>query len=244
VATPTATRSVRRPRSPAAPEPSTREQILDAAERLFSRRGVDGVAVRDLARATGLTASSLYNHFPSKQALYDAVIERDLRPVMDIVAAAVRPGALDRESVRVTLDQLVSHLAKRPHFAGLLQRALLEDSTVIQDLMARSLGGLYREGVEVVRRTAPAAGWDPSEVPHLSVALFGLIFGYFTNATAVKRMGGWGDDPWSPRALVTQRRFLEKAIVRLLGPRPRAASKRRVPTRQHERTMLNGGRNR
>jgi hypothetical protein len=140
----------------------------------------------------------------------------------------VRPGALERDAVRGTLEQLVSHLAKRPHFAGLLQRALLEESVTIQNLMARSLGALYREGVGVVRRSAPDAGWEPAEVPHLSVALFGLIFGYFTNAAAVRRMGGWGDDPWSPRALAVQRRFLEKAIVRLLGPRPRATPRRRA----------------
>ena len=221
-------RSLRRPRAAASSEPSTREQILDAAERLFSRRGVDGVAMRDLARESGLTASSLYNHFRSKQALYDAVLERDLRPLMEIIAAAVRPGALERDAVRGTLEHLVSHLASRPHFAGLLQRALLEESVTIQNLMARSLGSLYREGVNVVRRSAPDAGWEPAEVPHLSVALFGLIFGYFTNAAAVRRMGGWGDDPWSPRALTVQRRFLEKAIVRLLGPRPRATLRRRA----------------
>ncbi len=226
---PATTRHVRRPRSTAASEVSTREHILDSAERLFSRHGVDGVAVRDLARAAGLTPSSLYNHFRSKQALYDAVLERDLKPLMEIIAAAVRPGALERDTVRGTLERLVTHLAARPHFAGLLQRALLDEGVTIQNLMARSLGALYREGVGVVKRTAPDAGWEPAEVPHLSVALFGLIFGYFTNAAAVRRMGGWGDDPWSPRALVVQRRFLEKAIVRLLGPRPRAAHRRRVP---------------
>jgi len=223
-----ATTRVRRARTAAPNEVSTREQILDVAEGLFSRHGVDGVAVRDIARASGLTPSSLYNHFPSKQALYDAVLERDLKPLMEIIAAAVRPGALDRGAVRGTLDKLVVHLASRPNFAGLLQRALLEESVTIQNLMARSLGALYREGVEAVRRSAPDAGWDPSEIPHLSVALFGLIFGYFTNAAAVRRMGGWRDDPWSPRALVVQRRFLEKAVVRLLGPRPRAADRRRV----------------
>jgi len=222
------TRSVRRSRASAPSEISTREQILDAAEGLFSRHGVDGVAVRDLARAAGLTPSSLYNHFPSKQALYDAVLERDLRPLMEIIAAAVRPGALERDAVRGTLDKLVVHLSSRPNFAGLLQRALLEESVTIQNLMARSLGALYREGVEAVRRSAPDAGWEASEIPHLSVALFGLIFGYFTNAAAVRRMGGWRDDPWSPRALTVQRRFLEKAVVRLLGPRPRVAQRRRI----------------
>src|SRR5262249_58972533 len=78
---------------PAPPPLPTREAILDAAERLFSARGVDGVAVRDLARELELTPSSLYNHFPGKQALYEAVLERGLRPIVELVQASWRRGA-------------------------------------------------------------------------------------------------------------------------------------------------------
>jgi AcrR family transcriptional regulator len=38
---------------------------------MFAEHGVDGVAVRDLARELELTPSSLYNHFAGKQALYE-----------------------------------------------------------------------------------------------------------------------------------------------------------------------------
>src|SRR5947209_10521212 len=88
----------------------TREVILDTAERLFSARGVDGVAVRDLAREMGITASSLYNHFPGKQALYDAVVERGLGPIVALVGEAWQPGALRPEGVHATLDGLTAHL--------------------------------------------------------------------------------------------------------------------------------------
>ena len=84
------------------PPPATRDVILDASERLFSAHGVDGVAVRDLARELGLTASSLYNHFPGKQALYEAVLERGLRPIVEIVQGAWQAGQLRRDMVAVT----------------------------------------------------------------------------------------------------------------------------------------------
>jgi len=105
---------------PPAPAPvlqPTREAILDAAERLFSARGVDGVAVRDLARELGLTASSLYNHFPGKQALYEAVLERGLRPIVELVAASWQTE-LERESIARTVDQLVAHLASTRTWRG------------------------------------------------------------------------------------------------------------------------------
>ena len=89
----------------------TREVILDTAEQLFAAHGVDGVALRDLAHEMHLTAPSLYNHFPSKQALYDAVLERGLRPIMEAVAEAWHPGALRPEQMRATVDKLITHLS-------------------------------------------------------------------------------------------------------------------------------------
>ena len=196
----------------------TREVILDTAERLFAVRGVDGVAVRDLARDMGLTAPSLYNHFPSKQALYDAVLERGLRPILQAVAESWHPGALRPEQMRATVDKLVSHLATHPHLARLLQRALLEESGSVQKLIARWVTPLYREGIAVIRATAGDAGWAADEIPHLALGLFGMVFAYFANAAAVQSFSGVNGNPMAPRALAVQRRFLEKAIYRLLGP--------------------------
>jgi len=211
---------------PPAPLP-TREVILDTAERLFAARGVDGIAVRDLAREMGITASSLYNHFPGKQALYDAVLERGLRPIVQLVAEAWQAGVMRPDQVHETLDRLTAHLARHPHLARLLQRALLEDTGALQALLGRWVSSLYREGMAVVAKAARRAGWEAAEVPHLAVALFGMIFAYFTNAGALQRLVGWSDDPFSPRALAAERRFLERAILRLLGPRPRGGERTR-----------------
>jgi AcrR family transcriptional regulator len=207
--------------------PPTREVILDTAERLFSARGVDGVAVRDLAAEMGITASSLYNHFPSKQALYDAVIERGVGPIIELVGRAWQPGALQPDAVHATLDGLTAHLARHPHLGRLLQRALLADSGTLPPLVERWISLLYREGITVIRQAARAAGWDAAEVPSLGVALFGMIFAYFTNPAALRRLAGWTDDPLSPRALAVQRRFLERAVTRLLGPQAGGAAPRR-----------------
>jgi AcrR family transcriptional regulator len=208
----------------------TREVILDTAERLFALHGVDGVAVRDLAGGMGITASSLYNHFPGKQALYAAVLERGLGPIVAGVAVAWQDG-LRPERVQATLAALTAHLAAHPHLARLLQRALLEESATVQALIERWVGSLYREGMAVVGRAARDAGWEADEVPHLAVALFGMIFAYFTNAAALRGLAGWGDEHLSERALAVQRRFLEKAVLRLLGARPR----RTMPSRSAAR---------
>ena len=56
--------------------PSTRERLLDAALARFSREGWGGTSIRDLARDVGIRESSVYKHFASKQAIFDALLER------------------------------------------------------------------------------------------------------------------------------------------------------------------------
>jgi AcrR family transcriptional regulator len=48
---------------------ATRRRILDAARRLFGRDGFDGAATRDLAQEAGIAAGTLFNYFPTKEAI-------------------------------------------------------------------------------------------------------------------------------------------------------------------------------
>ena len=52
----------------------TTQRILDKALELFSAKGYDSVSVGEIAAAVGIKAPSLYNHFPSKQAIFDAIV--------------------------------------------------------------------------------------------------------------------------------------------------------------------------
>ena len=53
----------------------TTQRILDKALELFSTQGYDSVSVGEIAKAVGIKAPSLYNHFPSKQAIFDAIVK-------------------------------------------------------------------------------------------------------------------------------------------------------------------------
>ena len=53
----------------------TKQRILDQALELFSAHGYDAVSVGQIAEAVGIKAPSLYNHFPSKQAIFNAIME-------------------------------------------------------------------------------------------------------------------------------------------------------------------------
>lgn len=57
-----------------APAPSTRDRILTEALSLFAQSGYGGASMRELARRVGIRESSLYNHFPGKAAILEAIV--------------------------------------------------------------------------------------------------------------------------------------------------------------------------
>jgi AcrR family transcriptional regulator len=51
------------------PADSSRDRILQAAQRLFARQGFDGTTTRDLAQAAGVAEGTLFRHFANKKAI-------------------------------------------------------------------------------------------------------------------------------------------------------------------------------
>ncbi|MBI9108280.1 MAG: TetR/AcrR family transcriptional regulator [Spirochaetales bacterium] len=54
---------------------TTKEKIFTAAVRLFAERGFHGTSIRELAREVGIKESSVYNHFPGKNAIMQAILD-------------------------------------------------------------------------------------------------------------------------------------------------------------------------
>jgi len=70
------TASRRRPRTKAQQRAESLEQIVDAAEYLFSKHGFYGVTLRDVAQRVGVHTTLVHYYFADKQALFEAVFER------------------------------------------------------------------------------------------------------------------------------------------------------------------------
>jgi len=75
-------------------ETSNREKILEAAIVLFSERGFSAVSQREIAAAVGIKAASIYNHFQSKEAILEAIVERLSCGLEDHVRPAFEPEEL------------------------------------------------------------------------------------------------------------------------------------------------------
>src|SRR5918993_1636945 len=73
----------------------TRNRILDAAERVFSERGVSHTSLEDLAKAAGVTRGAIYWHFRNKSDLFTAMVSRVVLPIEDIAADGVAEDTED-----------------------------------------------------------------------------------------------------------------------------------------------------
>ncbi len=54
----------------------SRQHILDAALKLFSHRGYGATSVRDIAEAAGVSKGNVYHHFPDKETIFRALLDR------------------------------------------------------------------------------------------------------------------------------------------------------------------------
>jgi AcrR family transcriptional regulator len=87
--------------------PLQKEQILDTAEQVLRRFGLEKTSVVDVARALGVSHGTLYRHFPSKSALREAVGERWLHRVSTPLAEIVKEECNPVEKLRKWFDTLI-----------------------------------------------------------------------------------------------------------------------------------------
>lgn len=86
--------------SPRKPRTNKRDKILNAAERLFAKRGFHGVSVREIARAARVDVALVSYHVGKKQELFDAVLLR-------------RAEVLNKERVQM-LEDCIAQAAPEP----------------------------------------------------------------------------------------------------------------------------------
>jgi len=99
---------------------ATRAAVLDAAERVFLRRGVTHTSLAEIAQAAGVTRGAIYGHFKNKADLFTAMMERvtlpleaELAQVAEADAAAGDLLAQLRQRVRVAVRQIAGDAQTR-----------------------------------------------------------------------------------------------------------------------------------
>ena len=98
----------------------TRERILEAAESVFSDHGYHGALVDEIGKKTSISKGGLYFHFPSKEDLFFAVMDRLANKLVKRAEKAADRANSPLESAEAALDAVLSALSAQKRLARLL----------------------------------------------------------------------------------------------------------------------------
>lgn len=114
------------PRSPEqnqALKDERREQILRAALGVFAARGLAATRISDIAAASDLSYGLVYHYFPTKEAIYLALVERALRGAHDLVARAVEAHGPAWDRLRALYAEMLESARATPEYFQLILQA-------------------------------------------------------------------------------------------------------------------------
>jgi AcrR family transcriptional regulator len=129
-----------------------RALIEDAAAPLFVAHGYAGTTLEDVAAAAGISRPVIYDHFASKRALHDALVERHTGELMASVASRVAEAAAEpRARLRAGFDAFFEFIEGDPYAWRMIFREPLAEGTIgvlpnrIQGTVTAGIAGLLRQ---------------------------------------------------------------------------------------------------
>ncbi len=191
----------------------TRAKLLEVAEREFAERGFAGAHLQRIAEQVGVQKTALYYYFPSKEALYVAVLRHMLEELDRTIAAALESPGSPVERLDRVLEAVNALLAERSNYARILVRILVDQVKLegqplrepVERLIGRQLA-FYREGVEagVFAKLSPR---------HMVQTILGAtVFHYATGGLGAAVLGV--EDIFTHRVVSWRGEELRKLLLR------------------------------
>jgi TetR/AcrR family transcriptional regulator len=192
----------------------TREAILVAAEDSFARLGFEGASLNNIAEAAGVARSTPAYFFGSKEALYDAILERVIARGHDAMAraSARREDDAATDPVDQFVTALVDFLGHDRNFVRLIQREALGDGSRVAEFFGHRVG-------EAVAAVGPAAGRAGIAPERLVLDLAALCWFPFAHEHTL--LPALGMEARDPAFLDDQKRHLGDLVRAMPGQRPR-----------------------
>ncbi len=162
----------------------TRQRILAEAGALFAQQGYRATSLRQIASGAGIREPGLYNHFPNKQAIYEAVLQQFLNPLAQSLSQHIEgaSGLRDYTDLPALMTDL---MLEHQHMAALLHQALRDDSkSAGNQLVMQWLNRLFNRGMQNMEALGVTDARTGAE-NHLAnqainvIALLNVTTGYF-----------------------------------------------------------------
>jgi AcrR family transcriptional regulator len=190
---------------------SRRADILKAATKLFARRGLTDTKIGDIAAEAGLSHGLVYHYFPSKEAIFEAILEDKREAAWGDAERTERELGIEA-AMRLLLTRAVTDASERPETSLMITQALLNDAVplrVRKNLTNGAHQALLRSTAFFER--AQKAGVVDGSIPasELAALTFCLVRGMFVSCAAKER---------GTRAIPVPR---VETILALIAPRDR-----------------------
>lgn len=139
------TKASRKPRADAL---RNRERVLEAARNVFSAGGPDA-SLEAVAKTAGVGIGTLYRHFPTREALFDAVYRHEAQQIAAL-AERLKKAAEPTEALRQWLHALVKFVATKKGMSAALTLVISKDSDLFSyssDLVMQSASELLNRAI-------------------------------------------------------------------------------------------------
>lgn len=220
-------------------DPSRRDQILDAAERLFAAQGFARTTIKQIGRDAGVNSALLYYYFADKDQLYREVLHRF---VTRLVARTVGgsegtapPDARLRAFVQAQAETLVEH----PHVPRLLVREMIDYDAAhaVEQIQHLSVTG-FRRLCDLIEEGQRAGLFRADVDPRFAAISTIAQVAYFLVARpAVRILLGQGADGPTPEVVrAFGRHAADFAVAALAAPAVRRRA-RPAATRSRSRRV-------
>jgi len=148
-----------------------KRQLLEAALDLFSRKGFGGTTTKEIAAAAGVTEAIIFRHFPSKQALYTAVLDSNAESCGHEEWLADIQKEMDRDNDAGVLRTLAAKILESYRTGARIERILLFAALEGHELglahhrrFALPVFELFREYIARRQRAGAIKGLNPGIV--------------------------------------------------------------------------------
>jgi len=155
----------------------TRQAILEAAYPLFLDQGFHATSMRQIADQAGLALGGIYNHFDSKDDIFQAILVAR-HPYVEIVPLLAKAtGDTTKEFVQNAAHALVNELGHRPEFIKLMFIEIVEFQGVH---FPKLFQAVFPQVMPLLQRfTLPTSGVRPIPLPLLLRAFMGMFFSFY-----------------------------------------------------------------
>lgn len=159
---------------------STKQRILLAAVRMFAERGYAAVSIRDIAAVVNIKPPSIYSHFESKEALFDAIVEMIEKVYMDFYSRLGETVA-EAQSYEEVLDCLFAELIEVYHMFVYYGVSLIATEQFCNERARRAFQEVYmKQGIDYSTRLFEGCiekGWvKPFDARALATLFMNSIF--------------------------------------------------------------------